>query len=103
MSILVRGMEMPEECARCRLLEGDARDGLCHGAEKWLDDDYFIWPVFPEGDIDLSKPLNCPLVEVEEFEVWPNRDPSRKFNILKTKGGMHFMGPNGPVEAPKEE
>lgn len=64
MSILIKGMKMPKECAKCRLLEGDTMDGLCHGAEKWLDDDYFRWGLYAEGDIDDSKPLNCPLVEI---------------------------------------
>ena len=31
---------------------------------KWFDDEFFEWFVYPEGDIDDSKPANCPLVEV---------------------------------------
>lgn len=65
MSVLIKGMEMPKNCSECRLLEGDSWDGLCHGARKWLDDDdFFSWYQYPEGDIDASKPVNCPLIEV---------------------------------------
>lgn len=92
MSILVRGMEMPESCSRCVFRHLTLREySFCMA-----------------GGIDIEginekkeRPAACPLVEVEEFEVWPNLDQSRKFNILKTKGGMHFMGPNGPVDPPK--
>lgn len=55
---------MPKSCYECQLLEGDKYDGLCHGANRWLDDDYFRWYVYPEGDIDDTKPVNCPLIEV---------------------------------------
>lgn len=66
MSVLVKGMKMPEGCARCQLFEGEIFDGLCHGANKWLDDDHFRWYQFAEGDVDDSKPINCPLIEVPE-------------------------------------
>lgn len=65
MSILIKGMEMPKSCWQCQLLEGHRHDGLCKAANRWLDDDdYFDWYQYQEGDIDTSKPLNCPLVEV---------------------------------------
>lgn len=65
MSVLIKGMEMPTSCARCPMLEGDRFDGMCHAASKWLDDDEFWeWFVYPEGDVDESKPCNCPLVPV---------------------------------------
>ena len=65
MSILIKGMEMPTSCSRCPMLEGDRLDGLCHAASKWLDDDeHWTWYAYPEGDIDDSKPCNCPLVPV---------------------------------------
>lgn len=65
MSILIKGMEMPTDCNTCPMLEGDRLDGLCHAASRWLDDDeYWRWYLYPEGDVDDSKPLNCPLVEV---------------------------------------
>lgn len=65
MSVLIRGIEMPTSCSRCPMLEGDRMDGLCHTASKWLDDDeYWTWYVYPEGDMDDSKPCNCPLVLV---------------------------------------
>lgn len=65
MAVLIKGMEIPRSCAECRFLEGEAMDGLCHASEKWLDDDdYFLWFQYPEGDIDDSKPANCPLIEI---------------------------------------
>ena len=65
MSVLIKGMEMPKSCSVCPMLEGDRMDGLCHAASKWLDDDeHWTWYVYPEGDVDDSKPCNCPLVEV---------------------------------------
>lgn len=67
MSILIKGMEIPPSCSRCLMLEGDRMDGLCHAASRWLDDDEFwTWYVYPEGDMDDSKPCNCPLVPVPE-------------------------------------
>jgi hypothetical protein len=62
MSVLILGMEMPKDCVHCSLLEGSTDDGLCHAANKWMDDEYFRWYQYPEGDLDDSKPLNCPLV-----------------------------------------
>ena len=68
MGIYIKGMEMPTSCRACRFLEGDHFDGLCHAAERWLDDDeYWTWYVYPEGDVDTSKPCNCPLVPVPDF------------------------------------
>ena len=69
MSILIEGMEMPIDCRHCPLLEGDDLDGLCHGANRWLDDEYFCWGLYAEGDIDESKPLNCPLEKVEPVKT----------------------------------
>lgn len=92
MSILIKGMDMPPSCRYCEFLHMSlTQNAFCTAAHETID--YMA---------ERTKRLaNCPLVEVEEFEVWPNNDKSRKFTILKTKGGMHFMGPNGPVEAPK--
>lgn len=65
MSVLIKGMEMPTSCSVCPMLEGERMDGLCHAASKWLDDDeHWTWYVYPEGDIDDSKPCNCPLIPV---------------------------------------
>ena len=65
MSVLIKGMKMPKSCSVCRMLEGDTMDGLCHAAEKWMDDeDFWRWYSYPEGDIDDSKPSNCPLIEI---------------------------------------
>ncbi len=79
MSILINGMEMPTSCARCPMLEGDRFDGMCHAASKWLDDDEFWeWFVYPEGDVDESKPCNCPLVEVPPYVSCENCKYCRK-------------------------
>ena len=65
MGVYIKGMEMPKSCSVCPMLEGDGMDGLCHAASKWLDDDeHWTWYVYPEGDMDDSKPCNCPLVPV---------------------------------------
>lgn len=65
MSVLIKGMEMPKSCIACPMLEGDRMDGLCHAVSRWLDDDeYWTWYLYPEGDMDDSKPCNCPLVPV---------------------------------------
>jgi len=62
---LIKGMKMPKGCTYCPMLEGDSDDGLCHAASRWLDDDeYWLWYQYPEGDIDTSKPSNCPLTPV---------------------------------------
>lgn len=93
MSILVRGMEMPEGC----LAFDPEKACPCFNSEYGECAVMRREPKHGAG----GRPDWCPLVEVEEFEVWPNLDKKRAFNILKTKGGMHFMGPNGPVDAPK--
>ena len=65
MSVLIHWLEMPTSCSACPMLEGDRMDGLCHAANKWLDDDeYWTWYAYSEGDVDDSKPCNCPLVPV---------------------------------------
>lgn len=75
MSVLIKGMEMPTSCSRCPMLEGDRLDGLCHAASKWLDDDeHWAWYVYPEGDMDDSKPCNCPLVEIPPHGDLIDRD-----------------------------
>lgn len=63
--IYIPGIEMPKRCNECRFLEGDNMDGLCHAADRWMDDeDYWAWYVYEEGDIDTVKPANCPLIAV---------------------------------------
>lgn len=65
MSVLIKGVEMPKSCAYCPMLEGDRDDGLCHAASRWLDDEeHWLWYQYPDGDIDTSKPVNCPLISV---------------------------------------
>jgi hypothetical protein len=63
--VYIKGIEMPKSCSVCPMLEGDRMDGLCHAASKWLDDaEHWTWYVYPDGDMDDSKPCNCPLVLV---------------------------------------
>ena len=64
--IYIPKMEMPKCCRECRFLEGYDLDGLCHAAERWLDDDFWMWFVYDECDIDTSKPSNCPLIPVPD-------------------------------------
>ena len=76
--IYIPNMEMPESCTKCRFLEGVADDGLCHVAEKWLDDEYFAWHLYADGDIDDSKPLNCPLVPIPDHGRLVDADALRR-------------------------
>lgn len=64
--IYIKGMEMPKRCNVCRFLEGDSMDGVCHAADKWMDDEDWTWYVYEEGDIDTDKPANCPLIAVPD-------------------------------------
>lgn len=67
MSVLIKGLKMPKSCSTCQMLEGDPADGICHAAGRWLDDDeYWTWYVYTEGDIDDSRPSNCPLIELPD-------------------------------------
>ena len=79
MRVYIKNMEMPTSCSTCRMLEGYHDDGICHAANRWLDDeDYWRWYQYPEGDIDDSKPSNCPLAPVPE-----NGDLIEKHNVFK--------------------
>ena len=65
--IYIPGIEMPKRCNECRFLEGDNMDGLCHAADRWMDDeDYWAWYVYEEDDIDTDKPANCPLIAIPD-------------------------------------
>ena len=66
MNVLIKGVKIPTNCNDCRFLEGNNMDGLCHAAGRWLDDNCFLWYEFDDGEMDDSKPANCPLVEVED-------------------------------------
>ena len=67
MSVYIKGITPPKRCSECQFLEGGYMDGLCHAASRWLDDDeYWTWYVYPEGDMDDSKPCNCPLIPVPD-------------------------------------
>jgi len=82
MSVFITGMKMPKSCSDCPMLEGDKMDGLCHAASKWLDDDeHWTWYVYPEGDVDDSKPCNCPLIELP-----PHGDLIDRDALMKTCG-----------------
>ena len=82
MGLYIKGMEMPKSCSVCPMLEGDRMDGLCHAASKWLDDDeHWAWYVYPEGDMDDSKPCNCPLVSVQPHGDLVDRDEMREIAI----------------------
>ncbi len=94
MSVLIKGMEMPRSCAECRFLEGETMDGLCHASEKWLDDDdYFLWFQYPEGDIDDSKPANCPLIEIPPHGRLIDGDALHESAVERTekKGNYYNM------------
>lgn len=78
--IYIKGMEMPTSCAACPMLEGDRMDGLCHAASRWLDDDeHWLWYVYPEGDVDDSKPCNCPLFPVPDHGDLIDRETVRDY------------------------
>ena len=64
--IYIPNAKIPKRCQECQFLEGDDMDGLCHAADRWLDDERFTWYVYEEDDIDTSKPANCPLVAVPD-------------------------------------
>jgi len=68
MAIYIKGVEMPKSCEECRMSEAHygTDDWFCHAANRWFDDPWFVWYEYEEGDIDTSKPLNCPLTEVPE-------------------------------------
>ena len=87
MSVLIKGMEIPKRCNECRFLEGDNMDGLCHAAERWMDDEDFKWYVYEEdGDVDTDKPANCPLIEVPDhrcFEWIPVTERLQKWRCRK--------------------
>ena len=84
--ILIRGMEEPPHCSACRMLDGDAYDGFCHAANKWLEDEWFCWRQYPEGDIATDKPLNCPLIPLPEGHGdLIDRDAFRAENGLNAK------------------
>ena len=92
--VYINGLEMPESCSVCPMLEGDRMDGLCHAASRWLDDDtHWTWYVYPEGDIDDSKPCNCPLFPVPDHgrlidESWLKKAMITTLDALKKNPKM---------------
>ena len=80
--IYIPGIEMPKRCNECRFLEGDNMDGLCHAADRWMDDeDYWTWYVYVEDDIDTDKPANCPLVSVPDHGRLVDADALHKHMV----------------------
>ena len=89
MSVYIKGMEIPKSCSACQMLEGDRMDGLCHAASRWLDDDeYWTWYVYPEGDMDDSKPCNCPLIPVTDHGDLIDKDET--MNAILEEPGQDF-------------
>ena len=105
MSVLIKGMEMPKSCSVCPMLEGDRMDGLCHAASKWLDDDeHWAWYVYPEGDMDDSKPCNCPLVSVQPHGDLIDIDKALKhLPEHYTKDDLEDVIATAPIIIPEEE
>lgn len=66
MAVYIKDMEIPKNCEECRMAEVpyDLFYGFCHATNKWFDDEWFVWSQYEEGDIDMTKPLNCPLVYI---------------------------------------
>lgn len=96
MSVLIKGMKIPNNCNDCRFLEGDNMDGLCHAIGRWLDDEHFSWYRFDDGDIDDSKPFNCPLIDVPDEDASTEKEQESinknylftySYDIDKGKGG----------------
>ena len=103
MSVLIKGMEIPKQCNDCRMLEGDQYDGFCHAADKWMDSDWWSWYTYEEGDIDTSKPANCPLTPVpphgrlidadELMQIIREHDyPLTAYPLNSTDNGMFTLG-----------
>ena len=116
MGVYIKGITMPKGCYDCPMLEGDRDDGLCHAASKWLDDDeYWLWSAYPEGDIDDSKPANCPLIHVPDHGDLIDRDALdgvlltngiagaiTRRKIRYTVGDVRTMVGHAPVIIPAE-
>lgn len=56
MSILIKGMEMPENCFECPLRQNYIDGILCRAVGGW-------------NDYNAGKPTWCPLVEVQEDDM----------------------------------
>jgi hypothetical protein len=110
MGVYIKGMEMPTSCSVCPMLEGDRLDGLCHAASKWLDDDeHWTWFVFPEGDMDDSKPCNCPLIPVPPHGRLGDLDALMRHCVMLPMDGGRLLVvyasyvSNAPTIIPAEE
>lgn len=57
MSVLIRGMEMPKNCAECRLWS------ICECLKDYED---YVSVLESVDDGDLVRDDNCPLVEIKE-------------------------------------
>ena len=91
--IYIKGMEMPKRCNECRFLEGDNMNGLCHAADRWMDDeDYWAWYVYEEDDIDTDKPANCPLIAIPDHGRLVDADAFEKFECNRCDGACDVVG-----------
>jgi len=87
-SILIKGVEMPVNCAGCPCANDESR--YCHAAIKYI-------PM-------LGRPDFCPLAEVEERKKgrWIERNPqnSDKCRLIECDqcGFSHIVGFNVPYE-----
>ena len=62
MSVIVRGMKMPENCLRCPMQFG----GMCYVQPEWVDDAR-VAPTVDEA-AEQGRPKWCPLFEVKAWE-----------------------------------
>lgn len=81
MSVLVRNMEMPKNCASCRLWD------TCEYMQDF-DDWISIYEAVEDGDLVMDK--NCPLVEVKT----PHGDLVDRKELLAEYDRQH-KGPAG--------
>lgn len=62
MSVIVRGMKMPENCLKCPMQFG----GMCYVQPAWVDEAR-VAPTVEEA-WEQGKPKWCPLFEVKALE-----------------------------------
>lgn len=64
MSVLIRGMKMPESCIRCRL-RGGSYGTFCKALNEYIDD---------TSGVSRDKRMdNCPLVEIPDMQTTVNQ------------------------------
>ena len=62
MSVIVRGMEMPENCLKCPMQFG----GFCFVQPSWVDEARVAPTVDEAGE--QGKPSWCPLFELKDWK-----------------------------------